>query len=83
MKVEIYGKKKEEEKVLRLKLESSKYAVHLIVVDENGLRLSDGYILRITDEGILKLYPNINEECGLQFEKSKDVKSGHVKCEQM
>jgi len=53
MKIEVFESPKPAEPTLRLKLEQNGKNVSLAAVDEHGVVRPSGYILRITDRGIV------------------------------
>ena len=53
MKIEVFEDPKPAEPTLRLKLEQSGDDVSLAAVDEHGVARPGGYILMITDRGII------------------------------
>ena len=69
MKLKVYKKEKEKEKVVYFKLEEDDDLVVLVAVDEQGNRINCGQILSISTEG-LHLHRNVNKDIGLPLVKN-------------
>lgn len=70
MKVVVYNPKEPKDPVVRLALEDAggEDGVSLIAMDENGIPVPGGRILRITSAGIVRRYSYINQKLGLQLD---------------
>jgi len=66
---EVYKEKEIKKKVVitKFKLEQGSGVVHLVAVDDDGHRVTAGYILKITRAGKLYIQPSINASLGLQI----------------
>jgi len=55
-------------KVCRLRLVKNGSDVDLEVVDEKGIRLPQGSLLRFNLDGIIHCYPGVNEDLGFNLD---------------
>lgn len=57
-----------------LKLKESFHGVELVVVNESGMEVRNGILLRINPSGTIVLLPGVNPELGLPLEGDGRVK---------
>ena len=74
-RIEIYGEveKKEEEKVLRLRLVPAKNGVALVAVNQRGEKLLQGNLLVITESGV-RFFSYVNRDIPLPLDKKRKVR---------
>ena len=70
-KFKIYGgNEKDKATFLKLSVYDRTIDIDLVACDSDGNKLGSPYILSITDEGTLLLYPSVNPNIGLKLDKS-------------
>ena len=74
MKLCIFNELEKAEPVLFLKLENFLGDLHLVVCDTSGITITGGNILRISDEGMLMRFPNVNKKLGFQLDEDGRIK---------
>jgi len=74
MKLCIFTEPEKAEPVLFLKLENFLGDVTLGVCDASGITIAGGNILRISDEGMLMRFPNVNKKLGFQLDEDGRIK---------
>lgn len=72
MKLEIYDEKKSRDAVVRLQLQTASTGVDLAAVDETGLVIPGGFILRIQDNGTLRRHASCAVP-GLQVSDAEQI----------